>query len=133
MDSTGRFTPALHRLVYHSHDMCGRCGARMDHQTAALAGYDADGKEAYVGPCCEGVLTERASNIYWNWEPDRRCAPSQKLWRYMDLAKFLSLLEDRFISRAPTNSATRSRARPASPSVNRCGTGTIRTSSGARC
>lgn len=29
------------------------------------------------------------------WEPDRRCAPGQKLWRYMDLAKFLALLEDR--------------------------------------
>jgi hypothetical protein len=30
MESTGRFTPALRRLVYHSYDRCGRCGAQMD-------------------------------------------------------------------------------------------------------
>ncbi len=95
MESTGRFTPALRRLVYHSYDRCGRCGAQMDKDTAALAGYDESGSEMYVGPCCEGVLVERASHTYWMWEPDRRCEPGQKLWRYMDLAKFLALLEDR--------------------------------------
>jgi hypothetical protein len=95
MESTGRFTPELRRLTYHSYDTCRRCGTRMDKDTAALAGYYADGAPAYVGPCCETNLKECASHIYWAWHADRRCVPSQKLWRYIDLAKFMSLLEDR--------------------------------------
>jgi hypothetical protein len=95
MKSTGRFTPALRHLVYHSYDECRRCGAKISKPAAALAGYDAAGRSAYVGECCKGTLKELASHIYWSWHADRRCAPEQKLWRYMDLAKFLSLLEDR--------------------------------------
>lgn len=94
MNSTGRFTPALRRLVHHSYDECRRCGAKIFEPGAALAGYDAADRPAYVGECCKGTLKELASHIYWSWQADRRCAPEQKLWRYMDLAKFLSLLED---------------------------------------
>jgi len=67
----------------------------MPKGTAALAGYDAAGRPAYVGDCCKYTLKELASHIYWSWRADLRCAPEQKLWRYMDLAKFLSLLEER--------------------------------------
>lgn len=67
----------------------------MDKDTAALAGYDLHGAPAYVGPCCEAILKERASHIYWAWHADRRCAPGQKLWRYIDLARFMSMLEER--------------------------------------
>ena len=95
MESTGRFTPELRQLIHHSYDVCRHCGTRMDKDAAALAGYDADGAPAYVGPCCEAILKERASHIYWAWHADRRCAPGQKLWRYIDLAKFMSMLEDR--------------------------------------
>lgn len=94
MESTGRFTPALRRLVHGSYDECRCCGSRIPPKTPALAGYDADEKEAYVGPCCEVTLKERASHIYWHWHADRRCTPEQKLWRFMDFAKFVSLLED---------------------------------------
>jgi hypothetical protein len=82
MKSTGRFTPALRHLVYHSYDECRRCGAKISKPAAALAGYDAAGSSAYVGECCKGTLKELASHIYWSWHADRRCAPEQKLWRY---------------------------------------------------
>lgn len=100
--STGRFTPALRRLTHHSYDACGRCGARIAKPEPALAGYDADDTPIYVGYCCRDALKELASHIYWSWHADRRCASGQKLWRYMDLAKFMSLLEDRtmFFARA---------------------------------
>lgn len=47
-------------------------------------------------------MKERASHIYWHWHADRRCVPEQKLWRFMDFAKFVSLLEHRalFFARA---------------------------------
>jgi hypothetical protein len=95
MKSNGRLTPALRRLVHHSYDTCGNCGARIVAPEPALAGYDAAGAPAYVGACCKDTLVELASHIYWSWHAARRGAPNQKLWRYMDLAKFLSLLEDR--------------------------------------
>lgn len=97
MQPTGRFTPALRRLVHASYNECRNCGARLPKETAALAGYDPHGRPAYVGPCCWGILREFASHIYWALHSDRRCAPEQALWRYMDIAKFLSLLEDRAI------------------------------------
>ncbi len=95
MKSNVNFTPALRRLVYHSYDVCGRCGMKIIAPKPALAGYDADGAPTYVGACCQNTLVGLASHIYWSWHADRRCVPTQKLWRYMDLAKFLSLLEDR--------------------------------------
>lgn len=93
--STGRFTPALRRLVHHSYDVCVRCGTTIAKPEPALAGYDVDESPMYVGHCCSDALKELASHIYWSWHADRRCAPGQTLWRYMDLAKFVALLEDR--------------------------------------
>jgi len=102
MKSTGRFTPMLRRLVNSSYDVCRSCSMRIPPQTPALAGYDAGGREIYVGPCCEGTLKERASHIYWHLHADRRCQPAEKLWRFMDFAKFVSLLEEKalFFARA---------------------------------
>ena len=60
-----------------------------------MAGHGADEAPIYVGHCCKDALKELASHIYWSRHADRRCASGQKLWRYMDLAKFMSLLEDR--------------------------------------
>ena len=93
--STGRFTPALRRLINHSYDVCGHCGTNINAPKPALAGYDTDNHPIYVGHCCKEELKELASHIYWSWHSDRRCEPKQMLWRYMDLAKFIALLEDR--------------------------------------
>jgi hypothetical protein len=36
-----------------------------------------------------------ASHVYWWWESDKRVDPNTVLWRYVDFAKFVSLLEER--------------------------------------
>ena len=74
----------------------------MPRGEAAYAGYAADGSARYVGVCCVTELTELASHVYWWWEADKRVESGTKLWRYMDLAKFLDLLESRtlFFARA---------------------------------
>ena len=102
MQSTGRFTPALRRMVSHSYDSCQHCRRSLLPDVPALAGYGSAGETLYVGPCCQSLLTELASHIYWWWEVDKRCDPNLVLWRYMDLAKFMALLEDRalYFSRA---------------------------------
>jgi hypothetical protein len=43
------------------------------------------------------LISELATHVYWWWEVDKRCEPETRLWRYMDFAKFVSLLETRSI------------------------------------
>jgi hypothetical protein len=102
MESTGRFTPALKALRAQSYDKCQSCGSQLQKEVAAYAGYTKDGEPCYVGPCCLKKISELASHIYWWWEVDKRVEPGAKLWRYMDLSKFLHLLENRalFFARA---------------------------------
>ncbi len=93
MQSTGRFTAELRRLMARSYDACGSCGVRLHKDTPGLAGYGAGGEPLYVGPCCQSLLAERATHVYWWWEADKRCPPDLVLWRYMDFAKFVLMLE----------------------------------------
>lgn len=74
----------------------------MPRDVAAYAGYAADGGARYVGACCLGEIHELATHVYWWWEADKRVEPSTVLWRYVDLAKFLQMLEEKslFFSRA---------------------------------
>lgn len=94
MKSTGRFTPALRKLVQYSYDHCFQCGAPLAKGVAAYAGYTTAGDERYVGECCRATITELASHIYWWWSTYKRPTPETVLWRYMDFSKFVALLKD---------------------------------------
>ena len=97
MKSTGRFTNELRRLMARSYDACQICGSKLPRKVAAYAGYAADASPLYVGTCCEHLINELATHVYWWWEVDKRCEPETRLWRYMDFAKFVALLEQRSI------------------------------------
>lgn len=97
MESTGRFTPDLRRLMHDSYDVCRSCGKQLERDVAAYAGYAQDGSPQYVGRCCQALISELATHVYWWWEVDKRPDPSTPLWRYMDFAKFVALLEHRAI------------------------------------
>lgn len=94
MKSTGRFTPALRKLTHYSYDHCSQCGASLQKGVAAYAGYTAAGAEIYVGKCCQALISELASHIYWWWSTYKRPIPEAALWRYMDFTKFVALLKD---------------------------------------
>lgn len=102
MKSTGRFNADLRALRSNSYDRCQSCGTQLPRDVAAYAGYASDGAARYVGECCLQEIDELATHVYWWWEADKRVKPSTTLWRYMDLAKFLQLLEGSalFFSRA---------------------------------
>lgn len=93
MESTGRFTSELKELRVKSYDRCQSCGIQLPKTVAAYAGYASDGSPRYVGECCLSQIQELASHIYWWWEADKRVEPTTRLWRYMDLSKFLDMLE----------------------------------------
>lgn len=93
MESTGRWSRELTDLRSRSYGECRSCGARLPEGKTAYAGYAKDGSPRYVGDCCLEQIEELASYVYWWWEADKRVEPETPLWRYMDLAKFLELLE----------------------------------------
>src|SRR5438132_3780996 len=95
MKSTGRFTAELRRLMARSYDVCQSCGSTLPRDVASYAGYAADGSPCYVGACCQQLIDELATHVYWWWEVDKRCAPDTGLCRYMDFAKFVAMLEQR--------------------------------------
>ncbi len=97
MNSTGRFTDELRRLMAQGYDTCQSCGSKLPKEVAAYAGYSADGSPLYVGTCCRQLISELATHVYWWWEVDKRCEPETRLWRYMDFAKFVALLDTRSI------------------------------------
>jgi hypothetical protein len=102
MQSTGRLTVELKRLMRESYDRCRKCGRALDKGVPAYAGYAEDGAPLYVGRCCEGSIVELGTHVYWWWRTYKRPEPSAPLWRFMDFAKFVALLKDRalYFSRA---------------------------------
>lgn len=102
--STGRFDARLRRLIDESYDTCRSCDAALPEGTASYAGYDLDGNALYVGHCCRDRLAELATHVYWWQHKDKRCPPETVLWRFMDLPKFIYLLEHRalYFPRADT-------------------------------
>jgi hypothetical protein len=75
MKSTGRFTDGLRLLMAQSYDRCKNCGSQLPREVAAFAGYAADGSPLYVGACCEQLIAELATHVYWWWVVDKRCEP----------------------------------------------------------
>jgi len=99
---TQRYTVELRRLERDSHDNCSLCGRPFKPAEAAHSGYAADGRPLYVGSCCEANIAETAARYHWEPRAYEVPPPSALLWRYMDFAKFVSLLRDGalFFSRA---------------------------------
>jgi hypothetical protein len=102
MQSTGRLTVELKRLMRDSYDRCSGCGRKLPDGVPAYAGYAKDGGPIYAGPCCEASIGELGTHVYWWWKIYKRPEPSAPIWRFMDFAKFVTLLKDRalYFSRA---------------------------------
>jgi len=97
MKSTGRFTPELRGLMRESYDECQSCGSKLPKEIAAFAGYDKTGAPLYVGDVAGIVSTNWRPIFIGGGNSISVCAPDQQLWRYMDFARFVSMLEQRAI------------------------------------
>jgi hypothetical protein len=95
MQSTGRLTVELKRLVRDSYDHCRTCARQLNKGEPAYAGYGQDGVPLYVGPCCEGAIVELGTHVYWWWRVYKRPALNAPLWRFMEFAKFVAILRDK--------------------------------------
>ena len=76
----------------HHYNNCSICGKKFGFNENSYFGYLEDGSCAYTCEKCSQQMTD--AQFYSNSHKHPRIpAPDAKLWRYMDLAKFLSLLE----------------------------------------
>ena len=74
---------------------CSVCNHVIPRGRPAFAGYGEDDTGLIVGACCGSRLKELATPIYVGTDLDLKIEDGQKLWRYMDFAKFTALLAQR--------------------------------------
>lgn len=93
LQPTGNWSVALSKLAHYKHDKCSVCGLKMSANEPAFAGYDSEGNPTYVGHCHFPLLKELVSYVSWWFTDYVRPEPYTRVWRYLDISKFLALLQ----------------------------------------
>jgi hypothetical protein len=100
--SHGRITHRLRRLMTQQWNKCFVCRSQIPEGRPAFAGYDSNSDPLYVGACCASQIQELATPVYWSDSLNLSVSDGQAVWRYMDFAKFIAMLQQRglYLSRA---------------------------------
>ena len=72
---------------------CVSCNQEIPKGRPAFAGYETGGRSLLVGACCAHQLGELATPVYWTGTLDLSVEDAQSVWRYMDFAKFVAMLQ----------------------------------------
>ncbi len=97
LKSTGRITHSLRRLMTAQWNTCSVCDRIAFPGRPLFAGYGAGDMPLYTRSCCSGQLLELATPVYPHGSLELTVPDQTSLWRYMDLAKFVALLDQRGI------------------------------------
>lgn len=98
------FTRDAHIFLNEHHDNCTSCNRKfVDDETTHL-GFDTAGQLVYVGNCCAFKIEKLIGRYAYKHRCCKQPSPNAKLWRFMDLSKFLSLIQTQslFFARADT-------------------------------
>lgn len=80
-------------VFYNEHkDACTNCGKAFQNGMSAHLGYIEQTIPAVLCDDCAHLLTETVVRYYWMKAEYEKVLPESYLWRYMDLAKFISLI-----------------------------------------
>ncbi|WP_200949079.1 hypothetical protein [Frateuria sp. Soil773] len=102
-NGTGRFTPELEEMVWGVGHRCSGCGHEFAEGEIRYEGYAAGGKPYIACVKCKVNLSELARWYEYRERPFKVPPDDSKLWRYMDFAKYVSLLSTRAIFFARTD------------------------------
>lgn len=83
----------LEIFMKENHEKCTQCGASFREDSAMHLGYFADGQAGLLCDSCSSLLAELVQIYIWSKKHFERPRPNEKLWRYMDLAKLISMLD----------------------------------------
>src|SRR5580704_17789496 len=89
---TLRFTPAAKHLEEKHLEKCLGCGRKFVEDDTTHLGYAANGRCILVGDCCSVKLSETAIRHRYAPRPFYSPSAEQKLWRYMNFAKYAEML-----------------------------------------
>lgn len=91
-EMTHKYTREL-SVYYNEHrKACTNCGKHFVEGMTAHLGYLVDRTPAVLCDDCAILLSETVVRYYWMEPEYEEVLPTAKLWRYMDLAKFISLI-----------------------------------------
>ena len=93
LNSTGRISNALRRVMTQQYNRCNLCGEAVEHGRPAFAGYSDTNEPLVVCAECAEALKELATPVYWSGTPDLSVDEDQALWRYMDFSKFVAMMQ----------------------------------------
>ena len=80
-------------IYYNEHKKaCTNCRKQFQNGMTAHLGYLVDRTPAVLCDDCSRLLSETVVRYYWTKPEYEEVLPTAKLWRYMDLSKFISLI-----------------------------------------
>ena len=91
-EMTHRHTRELDIFYKERRDGCTSCGKPFSDGMCVHLGYLSSHVPAVVCDNCALKLAETVVGYHWSKEEYEKPNPADKLWRYMDLAKFLHLV-----------------------------------------
>lgn len=104
LKSHGRVDHSLRRLMTAQWNTCSVCDHIMFPGRPLFAGYSAEAEPIVAGACCADRLAELSTPIYPHGTLNLAVPDHASLWRYMDFAKFVALLDQKglYFPRADT-------------------------------
>ena len=91
-EMTRKHTHELDQFYYKNRNTCTNCGHLFTEGETAHLGHLKDRSPAVLCDRCAILLDETVVRYYWMKDPFESPDPEDKLWRYMDIAKFISML-----------------------------------------
>ena len=91
-EMTHRHTRELDVFYNEHRDACTNCGKKFQNGMCAHLGYDTERNPVVLCDDCAYLLSETVVRYHWTEPEYEKVAPESKLWRYMDLSKFLSMI-----------------------------------------
>ncbi|NDV01378.1 hypothetical protein [Pseudoroseicyclus tamaricis] len=94
LSSTGRISGVLRQRIIQNYNVCSLCSKQIEVGRPAFAGYDYKLAPQLVCGACAAYLEELATPVYWQTNLDISIDEGIPLWRYMDFAKYVSMLRE---------------------------------------
>lgn len=98
-----KYTAKLSRFYNEHSNSCTNCGYLFKDEDRTHLGYLSNGNPAVLCDNCTHLLKDAVVNHIWKAPEYEAPLPNETLWRYMDLAKFISLLEHKSLYFAAAN------------------------------
>lgn len=100
-EMTQKYTKELRIFLKENHNNCTCCGYAFQRADTTHLGYMDNMKPAYLCDKCSDSLIETVARYFFEEREYKIPLSSAKLWRYMDFAKYISILSSNSLFFSP--------------------------------